>query len=378
MLLTTVLFGILLFQTNAAFAQNAKDNTPAITVSDEIGKVGGIVEVSIGVVNNPGITDVQLLVAYDASVLKIVGVADGGKIGQSMHTPNYSLNPYKLTWWNPFASTDFANNDIIAKIRFEIIAEADRSPVAVTPGSVTNQKGLPVLFDVVNGSVSATPKDVEKPKPAIHVSNETGKVGETVEVSISIENNPGITDAQFSVSYNASVLKLTGIVDGGKLGQATHTSAWSSNPYPATWWNPLSSTDFDSDGVIAKLRFEMLSEADRSPVTITYSPGNIRNKNNDIISFDIVNGSVTAETAPSAANPISKAGLLAYPNPVKRGGILNIEGVAAGSPIEVYNLSGQCVYRTVATDSPASIILNVPPGVYPARTSNGEVIIVIN
>jgi hypothetical protein len=77
-------------------------------------------------------------------------------------------------------------------------------------------------------------------------------------------------------------------------------------------------------------------------------------------------------------NPISKTVLLAYPNPVSRGSELKIEGVAAGSQIEVYNISGMCVYRTIAVDSPASLILNVPAGVYLVRTNSGEVKVIID
>jgi hypothetical protein len=76
-------------------------------------------------------------------------------------------------------------------------------------------------------------------------------------------------------------------------------------------------------------------------------------------------------------NPISESVLSAYPNPVPRGSELKIEGVAAGSLIEVYNMSGICVYRTTATGSPALLNLNVTPGVYLVRTNSGEIRIVI-
>ena len=75
---------------------------------------------------------------------------------------------------------------------------------------------------------------------------------------------------------------------------------------------------------------------------------------------------------------ISKTVLLAYPNPVSSGYALKIEGIDTGSPIEVYNLNGICVYRTITVDSPAILILNVPAGVYLVRSNNGELKVVID
>jgi hypothetical protein len=74
---------------------------------------------------------------------------------------------------------------------------------------------------------------------------------------------------------------------------------------------------------------------------------------------------------------ISRPDLVAYPNPVSLGRTLYIEGVAAGSNIEIYNSGGLRVYRTIAVESPTTLTLNIPIGVYVVRTDNGEVKIVV-
>ena len=209
----------------------------------------------------------------------------------------------------------------------------------------------------------------------IHASNETGKVGDIVEVSISLANNPGITDMQLRVTYDTSVLKLVGVDDGSKLGQQIHTPNYALTPYRLTWWNPLSVTDFENDGVVAKLRFEILTEADNSPITIT--PTTINNQQILPVHFDVVNGSVTSQNATSVNNPVNNTGLRVYPNPVLRSSTLTIEGVSVGSLVEVYNLSGLCVYRTIAVESPTSLSLNIPAGIYLIRANNGEVKVVV-
>lgn len=42
-----------------------------------------------------------------------------------------------------------------------------------------------------------------------------GKVAETVEVRISLENNPGITALQINVGYDSEKLELISIEDSG-------------------------------------------------------------------------------------------------------------------------------------------------------------------
>ena len=69
--------------------------------------------------------------------------------------------------------------------------------------------------------------------------------------------------------------------------------------------------------------------------------------------------------------------LKAYPNPVSSGSTLTIADVDEGSRIEVFNQSGLCVSRTIATNSPATLTLNLSAGVYVVRTNNGEIKIVI-
>jgi hypothetical protein len=70
--------------------------------------------------------------------------------------------------------------------------------------------------------------------------------------------------------------------------------------------------------------------------------------------------------------------LLAYPNPVRAGNVITIEGVDEGSVIEVYSQNGVRVSNTIANGTPAMLNLNVPSGIYVIRTKNGEVKVVVN
>jgi hypothetical protein len=66
-----------------------------------------------------------------------------------------------------------------------------------------------------------------------------------------------------------------------------------------------------------------------------------------------------------------------YPNPLMSGHTLTIEGVAEGSPVEVYSQSGMRISRTIAAGGVTTLTLRGPAGVYIVRTNNGEQKVVI-
>jgi len=72
-----------------------------------------------------------------------------------------------------------------------------------------------------------------------------------------------------------------------------------------------------------------------------------------------------------------RVSLVAYPNPVRSGAILTIEGAKEGSPIEVYNQNGARVRMFIAESATVTFSLNVTSGIYIVRTGNGEARIVI-
>ena len=66
-----------------------------------------------------------------------------------------------------------------------------------------------------------------------------------------------------------------------------------------------------------------------------------------------------------------------YPNPVSQGQKLTIEGATAGKLIEVYNMNGACVSRTLATGEVTELTLALPAGIYMVRNNNKETKVLI-
>lgn len=122
-------------------------------------------------------------------------------------------------------------------------------------------------------------------KPTLKVSSCEAKQGETITLSVSIENNPGINTFSFGFDYDVSKLKLLDVTVNDNLGgQFTYKSK-------AVWFN---SKDTKYNGEILELKFKVLNSGKigKADVRVTYSPGDISNAKEKDVNFNIVAGTV--------------------------------------------------------------------------------------
>lgn len=156
-------------------------------------------------------------------------------------------------------------------------------------------------------SLFAIPNVMAENAPVIVVDTVTANPGETVEVNISLQNNPGIVSMTLRASYDSTVLTLTNVEDGGILGTQSHKPQYSS-PYTLAWVNDTATTNFTANGVIATLEFAVNESAivgENYPITISYDAENydIYNKDVECVDFAIANGSVTVSTVVAEPTP---------------------------------------------------------------------------
>ncbi len=149
-------------------------------------------------------------------------------------------------------------------------------------------------LSTVTFNVSAAAND-----PTIVVSDTTALPGETAQVSISLENNPGIVSMTLHMTYDTDILTLKEVKDAGVLGATAHKPELKS-PYTLVWVNDLATTNFTVTGTIVTLSFEVSATARSgavSPVEITYNynRNEIYNKDATKVKFEIDNGSVTVD-----------------------------------------------------------------------------------
>lgn len=119
---------LLLFMSTAAFA--AVD--PILTVSQATVEAGESFDVKITISNNPGIAFMRLSVQYDKSALTLVGVKDGGILGNAVHSPDLAPHPYVLFWNNGTAVSDFKGNGTIVTLTFKVDASAAAKEYPIT------------------------------------------------------------------------------------------------------------------------------------------------------------------------------------------------------------------------------------------------------
>lgn len=160
------------------------------------------------------------------------------------------------------------------------------------------KKFLPILFSLLLAVsclvVSVTAAD----EAVIAVEDAHAKAGETVDIMITMKNNPGVAGMTLDVNFDSSVLTLTSVSDGGILGVNTHKPELTS-PYTLSWSNDTAVENLTQDGVIATLRFavnENTAEGDY-PVTLSYDYDNYDVYNVDIepVFFKTADGCVTVK-----------------------------------------------------------------------------------
>lgn len=112
--------------------------------------------------------------------------------------------------------------------------------------------------------LSAMAVETSAVDPEITVSEVYAKAGETVDVTVSVANNPGVNVLRLSVDYDATKLDLVGVKDSALLpgyqGDPNETK-FDANPMILYWSNDLEKSNVDKNGVLATLTFKVLDKA---------------------------------------------------------------------------------------------------------------------
>lgn len=95
-----------------------------IVVASGKGYLGKQVSVPISLKNNPGIASMLLSVNYDTSVLQLVSVTDGEKLGEALHSDTLNAIPYTLCWMNSTITENITYNGEIAVLTFKVLDTA--------------------------------------------------------------------------------------------------------------------------------------------------------------------------------------------------------------------------------------------------------------
>jgi len=149
--------------------------------------------------------------------------------------------------------------------------------------------------------------------PALRVSSTGGAVGQTVDITVSINGNPGIAMFSLKMEYDKSSVTPISIEKGAALAVGEIISnlqiseATDLDYITAFWYN---AADITADGALFTVKFRINdSAAGRIPVNVSYNAGDICNQDTEDVFIDIFGGGIDVIQARSENRPpISQGG----------------------------------------------------------------------
>lgn len=160
------------------------------------------------------------------------------------------------------------------------------------------KKLISILLSILFVIVSIIPVS-SATEPSFEVGTATGKPGDTIEVKVSINNNPGITAFSLNVKYSSSDLTLIDIIDCSLFNETLTHSPLSKTPITLSWYSK-NSKNIKKNGAFAKLKFKIKNGAKTSALSISYDSDNVFDSNFNNKKFKTINGKVTVNGSSSS------------------------------------------------------------------------------
>ena len=132
-------------------------------------------------------------------------------------------------------------------------------------------------------------------EPTFVVSKATASAGETVQLTVSLKNNPGIGSIVLKAIFDESALTLTGVTYNTAIGGQTVPPQSLNSPVNLYWISPFA--DAEGDFVLATLTFTVNADASAGDyaVTLSYNPDDIYDLSETNLPFEIAAGKVTVQ-----------------------------------------------------------------------------------
>ena len=188
-----------------------------------------------------------------------------------------------------------------------------------------------------------TPVALAADNAVIKVSDVKVNPGDTVSVTISLENNPGITGARIFVDYNSDVLTLKNVENGNVFAGTAPVLSPSFDvvPYQLQW--SIGVKDMTDDGVLATMIFGVNENAEdgKYDVSLTYDQEDIFNTKFENVHFDVLNGTVEISSGPATIDDFTYE--------IKDGGIVITGYVGTSGSVKIgseYEIDGT-VYKVI-------------------------------
>lgn len=131
------------------------------------------------------------------------------------------------------------------------------------------------------------------------VGSEKAAVGDTVDVAVSVKDNPGILGMTLKVNYMTDALTLIDAKSGDAVNRVlTFTQPGTYQNNCKFLWDAMEiSDDQIKDGDVLILTFKVNDDAEPGeyPILLSYSKDDIVDKDLKIIDLEIIDGGITVE-----------------------------------------------------------------------------------
>lgn len=141
--------------------------------------------------------------------------------------------------------------------------------------------------------------------PTIGISSAEAQPGDSVDLTVSITGNPGITSIDFSVQYDAKQFELTTKKNGKLLGGTMNSQTLDKVPYYCGWINSLQKENCKENGVLTTLTFKVKDGAVNGKQEISFTQSSVTGYDADIkaVSFTPENGYIEVKNGKEPAKP---------------------------------------------------------------------------
>ena len=243
---------------NAITTFNYTNSNPDVASIDNTGKItakaAGTTSIIMKSANGKGLVINVTVINADAQA--IFGDVDGD--GYVTSADSALLGNY-ISRLGDYDNINLINADVdrdrkvTASDRIILTRYVDRDPdISSLPYAPLNQDDIRARFSF--NSVQA-------------------KAGDRVELTLSLDENPGIATVDLDVDFDSNALKLVDVIDNGLIEGATpaHSDHFES-PYRLSWENDLAKTDSSATGTLVTLVFEIDENATEGEYAVTVDP----------------------------------------------------------------------------------------------------------
>ena len=258
----------------------------SFVVSSAEAKPGDEVQITVNIVNNPGIAAAEFTVVYDESVLEWTAVTQGEYTGIWDAEPGV-----KVTWFSN--NGNWTNDGLFCTLTFKVKegVTADKTEVDLSfeEETVFDWDEVDVPYTVSKGTISLGGGE-EPGELAFVVSSAEAKPGDEVQITVSIENNPGIAAAEFTVVYDESVLEWTAVTQG------EYTGIWDAEPgVKVTWFS--NSGNWDLNGLFCTLTFKVKEgvTVEKTEVDLSFEEETVFDWDEVDVPYTVTKGTITLD-----------------------------------------------------------------------------------